>query len=66
MEICGLTDCERAVIVFLETLLILDSYVTSDALHGSMAAGYSVALVVQAGRRLVHGETHRRLPANEN
>ncbi len=30
------------------------------------AAGHGLALVVQAGRRLVNGETHRRLPANEN
>jgi hypothetical protein len=34
-------------------------------LHRSMAAGHGLALVVQAGRRLVRGETHRRLPANE-
>ncbi len=51
MELCGLTDCERELLAcFPGNTAHLDSYVTSDALHGSMAAGHGLALVVQARR----------------
>ncbi len=64
MEFRVLTDCERVWLAFIETLRTW-IHMSQAMLYCPAAAGQGVSLVRKAGRRLVHGETHRRLPANE-
>jgi hypothetical protein len=54
-------NCELA---FIETLRA--GFICEAMLYIPRAAGRGLALVLQAGRRLEHGEKHRRFPANEN